>query len=735
MGIFDRFPYSSTHEMNLDFMLGKATEIAEDMQTVATGMAQVQAGLSAISEKTEQATQAAAQAAQSASSIEGSVTAAEEAAEEAQMHNESAQTWANNAMTYKADCQRSATEAAASATSAAQAATAAAGSEDTVAQYAQAANASAQSAANNNDSAHQYANQASASASNATFHSSNAQTAATNAQTAATNANTSATNASASADRAAFLKTDVETLHRMCVAAVDQAATEAVNAANSAAQADATKTDVENLVESLPEDFTDLNNHVNQLSDEIVNKENIPISSTSNNYRLNESDGLCTKNDSYKLHKFVVEVGKHISVTTTDRWMFNTNANVPSSGETHMVGTVHSGSGEADVPIGAGYLIVSAPNGETPTADYVEHTIPVLKAEISANTAAVKYNAEPTLLTSIFQMNNAYWQDANTFKSISYRAGCMTPLTFDHDVVIVCTKVCYISGYLDNVYIGTVSTITVPKDSVLKLYVRRYVENTSATEDVSELTAGLFILNYYSASRYNQLLDSFGGIEMFRTAGFIGDSYTATRLGYGWVDILGNRTGVNVTKYAKSGDDSGAWIADSANGLSVLLADTAKDLYWIALGINDASRYDESSSYLGSVADLSGLYTDYPDTFWGNMGHIIEAIQAHAPNAKIVLYKPIYKAIYRTMTGEYGLPTIRDAINDIAEHYELPVMDAMDDLFFLSDWYARHMDSDISQGNHPSLLLYPGIAKANERLFSKCVQKNANYFMGMNYAT
>lgn len=268
MGIFDRFPYSSTHEMNLDFMLGKATEIAEDMQTVTAGMAQVQAGLSAISEKTEQATQAAAQAAQSASSIEGSVTAAEEAAEEAQMHNESAQTWANNAMTYKADCQRSATEAAASATSAAQAATAAAGSEDTVAQYAQAANASAQSAANNNDSAHQYANQASASASNATFHSSNAQTAATNAQTAATNAQTAA-------DRAASLKTDVETLHRMCTASVDQAATEAVNAANSAAQAAATKTDVETLVESLPEDFTDLNNTVNQLSDEIATKANL----------------------------------------------------------------------------------------------------------------------------------------------------------------------------------------------------------------------------------------------------------------------------------------------------------------------------------------------------------------------------------------------------------------------------------------------------------------------------
>ena len=498
----------------------------------------------------------------------------------------------------------------------------------------------------------------------------------------------------------------------------------------------------EEVLDSIPSDYTELQGEVTQLksaldsiNEELNDTESIAVASISNNYRLNESDGLCSRDYDYKLHKFAVESGKNIAVVTSDRWMFNTNTNIPSSGDTHMVGTVHSGSGEVVVPVGAGYLIVSAPNAETPTAAYVEHKIPLFEEEIGANAVAVKSNAEPTLLTSLFPMSNAYWRDADTFKSISYRAGCMTPLTFDHDVVITCTKVCYISGYLDGVYIGTVSTITVPKNSVLKLYVRRYVENTGATEDVSELTAGLFILNYYSASQYNQLSDSFAGIEMFRTAGFIGDSYTATRLGYSWVDILESRTGVQTTKYAKSGDDSGAWIADTANGLSVLLSDTAKDLYWIALGINDSSRYDESSSYLGSVSDLSGSYADYPDTFWGNMGHIIEAIQTHAPNAKIVLYKPIYKAIYRTQTNEYGLPTIRNAIEGIAEHYELPVMDAMDDLFFLSDWYAHHMDSDISAGNHPSLLLYPGIAKANERLFSKCVQENASYFMGMNYIT
>ena len=259
------------------------------------------------------------------------------------------------------------------------------------------------------------------------------------------------------------------------------------------------------VIDSIPADYTaltqevsDLNRQINSIDEELNETTSITVYSISDNYRLNETDGLCTRDYSYKLHKFPVEVGKNIAVTTTDRWMFNTNTNVPTSGDSHMVGAVHSGSGEAVVPVGAGYLIVSAPNAETPSAAYVEHKIPAFEEEIEANATALKTNAEPTLFTSIFQMENAYWQNADTFKPLSYRAGCMTPLSFDRDVVITCTKDCYISGYLDDVYIGTVSTITVPKNSVLKLYVRRYVEDSSATESVSELTAGLFILNYYS---------------------------------------------------------------------------------------------------------------------------------------------------------------------------------------------------------------------------------------------
>ena len=83
MGIFDRFPYSSTHEMNLDFMLGKATEIAESLQEIDTHK--------------EQAEQAATNAAQSAQAAAGSQTAAGTSASQAAQHKADAEDAADRA--------------------------------------------------------------------------------------------------------------------------------------------------------------------------------------------------------------------------------------------------------------------------------------------------------------------------------------------------------------------------------------------------------------------------------------------------------------------------------------------------------------------------------------------------------------------------------------------------------------------------------------------------------------
>ena len=90
MGIFDRFPYSSTHEMNLDFMLGKATEIAESLQEIDTHKEQAEQAAT----NAAQSAQSAAQAAQAAA---GSQTAAGTSASQAAQHKADAEDAADRA--------------------------------------------------------------------------------------------------------------------------------------------------------------------------------------------------------------------------------------------------------------------------------------------------------------------------------------------------------------------------------------------------------------------------------------------------------------------------------------------------------------------------------------------------------------------------------------------------------------------------------------------------------------
>lgn len=346
---------------------------------------------------------------------------------------------------------------------------------------------------------------------------------------------------------------------------------------------------------------------------------------------------------------------------------------------------------------------------------------------------------EKTPIADVMSFRTGYWQSVTTFSTgAAYRVGA-SACSFDKDVVISAFNGYWLAGYIDGVQIGNVGAVAVPANKTLQLYIRKVWENTSTPVTVAEMTDDVYILNLNKLTEYDRLLDTFAGIEMFRTAGFVGDSYVATRLGHSWVDIVQGRTGVECAKFAKSGDDSGAWLSDQNNGLPALEAAAAKDLYWIALGINDGDRVDRNSSYLGSISDISGAYTSYPDTFYGNYGHIIEAIAAHAPNAKIVLYKPVYRSQPRTLWGvsstQNGIKQVRDAIDEIALHYDLPVMDALDDLLFRSQWYATHMDSAVSAGTHPAVMLYPAIAAANMRLFSKMVQHYDAYFMNLNYDT
>ena len=415
----------------------------------------------------------------------------------------------------------------------------------------------------------------------------------------------------------------------------------------------------------------------------------------------------------------------------------NKIGDIPAN-ESHVVFTGTTPSDSAD-RIRVNNSITSGTYTINITEDYVVNNVAKNAADIAKFNTEISKIGQKTPITELGTFERGYWNSVSTFTtSVAYRVGCRTPFTFAKDVVISAIDGMVMSGYNDGQSFSSVSTLEVKAGKELKLYVRRLWEDASETADVNEFTSGIFVLNYQPATEYERELDTFAGIEMFRTAGFVGDSYTATRLGHSWVDIIQGLTGVQCTKYAKSGINARGWINSTTNGLPVLMADSPKDLYWIAMGINDGDTIDENPLYLGTIADISGDdYTQYPNTYYGNMGHIIEAIQEHAPKAKIVLYKPIFKSIYRTLDGksatQNGIKEVRDAIGEIAEHYELPVMDALDDVLYQSRWYATHMDSAVSNGTHPSVMLYPAIAKANMRLFSRCVRNYDSYFVDIRY--
>jgi len=230
MGIFDRFPYSSTHEMNLDFMLGKAQEINQQLQTVQTGMQEVQTGLSQISEQTERATTAAA--------------AAEAARDESQQNERDAFAW-----TEQAEHHADRAEAALS----------------QMTDDADRAEAAAQNASNSATAAASSADIASQNSARAAQQAANAQLAAHSAQGALNQATVAANNAQTSATSAADAAALASGYNSQAATSATNAATSATNAAASVTSILGTEQNVQNLVESIPEDYTTLSNDVDGL--------------------------------------------------------------------------------------------------------------------------------------------------------------------------------------------------------------------------------------------------------------------------------------------------------------------------------------------------------------------------------------------------------------------------------------------------------------------------------------
>lgn len=203
----------------------------------------------------------------------------------------------------------------------------------------------------------------------------------------------------------------------------------------------------------------------------------------------------------------------------------------------------------------------------------------------------------------------------------------------------------------------------------------------------------------------------FADISMFKTFGVAGDSWTAgtiyneadtqnvSRTGQGWGENLARQSGVECINFAAGGTSVRTWynLNTGDGGLKQLLESDAVGLYILSMGgsndwtssanggrgwelnPSEGESEDPDLYYFGTIADISDYidYNDYPLTFYGYYGRIIEQIQEHAPNSRIIITTPnTYPTSAEKCVFCYA------ATQEIADYYGIPYMDLRKDTFF-----------------------------------------------------
>lgn len=216
-------------------------------------------------------------------------------------------------------------------------------------------------------------------------------------------------------------------------------------------------------------------------------------------------------------------------------------------------------------------------------------------------------------------------------------------------------------------------------------------------------------------------------VNMFGSAGAIGDSYTAGYSAYSnnsggkdmieqsYIATICKRAGIEWANYGVTGAYTASY---NASDINMVLNDTPKDLYILALGQNDINQNFPKGSV--SDIDVNNWLNSSPNTFCGCYGKIITRVMHHAPKAKFIIVK---SWINWNTSGGISYQSYDDAIENIANLYGFPYISPFEDEFFNSDIYKNN----IVQG-HPTTMTYSMMGLAMERLISKCIMENPNYF-------
>lgn len=206
-------------------------------------------------------------------------------------------------------------------------------------------------------------------------------------------------------------------------------------------------------------------------------------------------------------------------------------------------------------------------------------------------------------------------------------------------------------------------------------------------------------------------------LSLFQKVGVVGDSYASGELAFdgknvdhyeiSWLQILARKDGFTGTNFSMGGMSTRTWLTNP-KCMPLMQSSDEQDLYILALGINDEAL---GTSYIGSEADIdSGA-----NTFYGNYGKIIKAIQTKAPQAKLVI---------ATIADSSDTATqFNTAITTIANHFAIPVIVQLDDPLFNSSFYK-----DTMIGGHPTGPVYASMAEAFERLIGQSMIDHLNYY-------
>lgn len=229
-------------------------------------------------------------------------------------------------------------------------------------------------------------------------------------------------------------------------------------------------------------------------------------------------------------------------------------------------------------------------------------------------------------------------------------------------------------------------------------------------------------------------VSDYADLTMCQRIGVIGDSFASgviypsdyvsgseanyTHYEQSWGQCLARLCGNTVVNYSAGGMTTRSWLTNQTYGKGKFDSDEACDLYILCLGINDSNT--SMGDYLGTVSDIeSGA-----DTFYGNYGKIVKAIKAKSATARIVM--STYCRIPTSGTSA-NYNAFNEAIQNIAEAFNIPCIVLTDDDFFNSKFYLNGM-----QNSHPTAPQYSGYAKAINRLISKDMVNNYSYWSNYN---